>query len=78
MSDIGADNSAIKHFINHIENGSHWTMALRSTRQKFSYIHQNSLDFVESTLRLSTEGKTHEIAASFLYGREDQISSMFQ
>ena len=60
-----------------MENGNHWLKALKQTQQRHKEIHNNTYDFVESTLKVETEGKTHEIASSFLYGREDPIPKMF-
>jgi len=60
-----------------MENGTHWLKALKQTQLKHKEIHSNTYDFVESTLKVATEGTTHEIASSFLYGREDPIPKMF-
>ena len=78
MKEVGANSVAINHFVKKMQNGVPWLTALKETQKEYPHIPHNTFEFVEYTLKVATEGKTHEIASSFLYGREDPIPKMFQ
>ena len=40
-------------------------------------MHPKIKDFLDFTFRVIDEGKSHEIAAAFTFGREDLVPSMF-
>ena len=72
MKEAGADLSPIQTFIAQIKNSSQIDVVLDS-------IQSNEVvrDFMTTTFNIIT-GKTHEVASSFLFGREDIIPEMFQ
>jgi hypothetical protein len=73
----------------YIEDESLWsqhdgnrTFFIRSITENFvaikkSNLHPNIKAFLDFTFRVIEEGKSHEIAAAFTFGREDLIPSMF-
>lgn len=73
MNETGADTKAITRFIGALEAGMDPLEALRHAEVPVS-VHE----FVKHTLELASNGKTHEVAAAFFYGREDIIPDMFQ
>lgn len=72
MVEIGADISQIQTFIYALRQGFLVDQVLRSIK-----IPESTKAFVRSTLETSSQS-THEIAASFLLGREDIIPAMFR
>jgi len=59
-------------------NGMKWHESLKETRRKFAHIPANTFEFVEHTMQVVEHGSTAEVGASFLFGREDPIPTMFQ
>ncbi|QDU82028.1 hypothetical protein Pla110_37820 [Polystyrenella longa] len=72
MSDIDASRSEVEKLIDGLRDG-----------QKFDHLWpqiqklESTSGFVNHTMSLSLEGKIHEVAASFCYGREEIIPDMF-
>lgn len=72
MEALNADTSGINNFL--IEVGSLQNIFVAI---KKSNLHPNIKAFLDFTFRVIDEGKSHEIAAAFTFGREDSIPSMF-
>jgi hypothetical protein len=72
MDEVGADTSAINQFIASLSTGASIAHSLES-----SCIPVASQHFVLQTLSLCQK-QLHEVAAAFLFGREDVIPEMFQ
>lgn len=72
MEALKADTSGINNFL--IEVGSLQNIFVAI---KKSNLHPNIKAFLDFTFRVIDEGKSHEIAAAFTFGREDLIPSMF-
>ncbi len=73
MKDVGAHTLPIEQFLQEIKNGCD---PLEATA--LSFVPKASGVFVRHTLDLVLNGQPHEVAASFLYGREGLIPEMFQ
>ncbi len=72
MEACGADMSEIEEFLDNVV----------TTQNIFVSIKQSNLpegikDFLDFTFRVIEQGKPHEIAAAFTFGREDLIPEMF-
>jgi hypothetical protein len=73
MRECGAETGPISRFVEALTEGSDPLQALgraevpRAVRQ-----------FVSHTLETARDGRTHEVAAAFFFGREDLIPDMFQ
>jgi len=72
MTEIGADTKTIKAFISEIKKDNSPKSVLLDLP-----ILESTKGFVFHTLSTIT-GKTHEVAAAFLFGREDIIPIMFR
>ena len=72
MQDCGAKTTAIEHFIEEINSLHNIFVAIKK-----SALHPNIKAFLDFTFRVIEEGKSHEIAAAFTFGREDLIPCMF-
>ena len=72
MEDCGADTSGIQHFLSELNSLHNIFVAIKQ-----SNLHPNLKAFLDFTFRVIDEGKSHEIAAAFTFGREDLIPSMF-
>lgn len=72
MESCGADTSRIEHFLREIQSLQNIFVAIKK-----SDLHPNIKAFLDFTFRVIEEGKPHEIAAAFTFGREDLIPSMF-
>ncbi|OYX85313.1 MAG: heme oxygenase [Flavobacteriales bacterium 32-34-25] len=72
MEDCGADISKINSFLSEIQSLQNIFVAIKK-----SDLHPNIKAFLDFTFRVIEEGKPHEIAAAFTFGREDLIPSMF-
>jgi hypothetical protein len=72
MEDCGADTKGIEHFLTELNSLHNIFVAIKQ-----SNLHPNLKAFLDFTFRVIDEGKSHEIAAAFTFGREDLIPSMF-
>jgi hypothetical protein len=72
MEACGANTSGIESFLSEINSLHNIFVAIKK-----SDLHPNIKAFLDFTFRVIDEGKTHEIAAAFTFGREDLIPSMF-
>lgn len=72
MQDCGANTSDIEQFLTNIRSLDNIFVAIKT-----SDLHPNIKAFLDFTFRVIEEGKAHEIAAAFTFGREDLIPSMF-
>ncbi len=72
MSEVKSETSPIDHFFERLRNGIHVFEALASED-----IPTTVADFVKNSLTIAMQGKPHEVAAAFFYGREDIIPEMF-
>jgi hypothetical protein len=72
MEDCGADTKGIEHFLTEVNSLHNIFVAIKQ-----SNLHPNLKAFLDFTFRVIDEGKSHEIAAAFTFGREDLIPSMF-
>jgi hypothetical protein len=72
MKDCGADTSEIDGFLTEVHSLKNIFVAI-----KVSALHPNVKSFLDFTFRVIEEGKPHEIAAAFTFGREDLIPDMF-
>ncbi len=72
MEDCGADTAGIQHFLSELNSLHNIFVAIKQ-----SNLHPNIKAFLDFTFRVIDEGKSHEIAAAFTFGREDLIPSMF-
>lgn len=78
MRELGADTAPIIYLIKQLSEGNNWKASLRSTQKLYSYIPDSTFSFVNHTLELCEKSNIHEIASSFLFGREDPIPRMFK
>jgi len=72
MKDSGADVSEIETFIESVFSLKNIFVAIKK-----SNLHPQVKEFLDFTFRVIEEGKSHQIAAAFTFGREDLIPSMF-
>lgn len=72
MEACGADTLKIKNFLSEIQSLQNIFVAIKT-----SDLHPKIKAFLDFTFRVIEEGKPHEIAAAFTFGREDLIPSMF-
>ena len=72
MQDCGANTAEVEQFLASIRSLNNIFVAIKT-----SELHPNIKAFLDFTFRVIEEGKTHEIAAAFTFGREDLIPSMF-
>lgn len=73
MQEVGADSSVFRDFLYHLQNGDSYAVALEKAKAP-EYVR----DFVSRTLNRAINGTPVEVAADFLFGREDAIPEMFQ
>jgi len=78
MKEIGSNTAAITYFVGKLKNGNTWKEALVDTRRTFTHLPTSTFDFVEYTMYVAENGSVHEVAACFLFGREDPIPAMYQ
>ena len=72
MEDCGANTSNITHFLSEVHSLQNVFIAIKK-----SDLHPNIKAFLEFTFTVINEGKPHNIAAAFTFGREDLIPAMF-
>ena len=72
MQACNANTSGIKDFLSEVDSLKNIFVAIKK-----SNLHPNIKAFLDFTFRVIDEGKAHEIAAAFTFGREDLIPSMF-
>ena len=72
MKACGASTTGIEHFLTEVNSLKNIFVAIKK-----SNLHPNIKSFLDFTFRVIEEGKSHEIAAAFTFGREDLIPSMF-
>jgi hypothetical protein len=72
MREVGADTSTFDDFADRLRRGQSLKMALSK-----SHVPDFVKEFVTQTITCATKGTTVQVAASFLYGREDLIPEMF-
>ena len=72
MHSFNASTSEIEIFIEHVIATQNIFVSIKQ-----SAIHPNIKAFLDFTFRVIEEGKPHEIAAAFTFGREDLIPAMF-
>lgn len=72
MDEAGADTGPIKSFVELLKGGTSIRDALRLVRAPDA-----ATSFVLHTFDVIENGKPHEIAAAFTYGREDLIPDLF-
>ena len=71
MEKCGANTLAVSHFLNDVQAKGIFNAINEST------LHNNIKDFLTFTFETIENGKSHEIAAAFTFGREDLIPNMF-
>ncbi|MGQ7946410.1 DUF3050 domain-containing protein [Flavobacterium sp. WC2509] len=72
MQDCGAKTTNIERFLEEVNSLKNIFVAIKK-----SDLHPNIKAFLDFTFRVIEEGKPHEIAAAFTFGREDLIPNMF-
>ena len=72
MQVCGASTTGIEQFLQEVDSLKNIFVAIKT-----SNLHPNIKAFLDFTFRVIEEGKAHEIAAAFTFGREDLIPSMF-
>lgn len=72
MKDCGADVSNIEAFLNDVTSTQNIFVSIKQ-----SGLHDGIKAFLDFTFRVVDQGKPHEIAAAFTFGREDLIPAMF-
>lgn len=72
MKSCGANTTEIEHFLSEVNSLQNIFVAIKK-----SNLHPKIKAFLEFTFTVINEGKAHEIAAAFTFGREDLIPTMF-
>ncbi|UPQ77695.1 DUF3050 domain-containing protein [Flavobacterium azooxidireducens] len=72
MKSCGAETRHIESFLENVIQTQNIFVSIRK-----SDLHPNIKDFLDFTFRVIEQGKPHEIAAAFTFGREDLIPEMF-
>jgi hypothetical protein len=72
MQSCGANTRPIELFLENVIQTQNIFVSI-----KLSDLHPNIKDFLDFTFRVIEQGKPHEIAAAFTFGREDLIPDMF-
>ena len=72
MQQCGADISNINNFLENVKATQNIFVSIKQ-----SDLHPDVKAFLDFTFRVIEQGKPHEIAAAFTFGREDLIPKMF-
>lgn len=72
MKNCGANTFSIEEFLRNVISTQNIFVSIKQ-----SDLHSNIKEFLDFTFRVIDEGKPHEIAAAFTFGREDLIPLMF-
>ncbi len=72
MQQCGANTQDITAFLENVKSTQNIFVSIKQ-----SNLHPNVKAFLDFTFRVIEEGKAHNIAAAFTFGREDLIPSMF-
>lgn len=72
MKNCGANTFSIQEFLRNVISTQNIFVSIKQ-----SDLHSNIKEFLDFTFRVIDEGKPHEIAAAFTFGREDLIPLMF-
>jgi hypothetical protein len=72
MKSCGADTKPIELFLENVIQTQNIFVSIKQ-----SDLHPNIKAFLDFTFRVIEQGKPHEIAAAFTFGREDLIPEMF-
>jgi hypothetical protein len=72
MKDCGADTSKIEKFLENVAETQNIFVSIKKSK-----LPNEIKDFLNFTFQTIEEGKSHEIAAAFTFGREDLIPNMF-
>src|SRR5262249_13982173 len=73
MTEIGAETDTLRRFTDLIREGMHWKQAAPRVG-----VPQAALKFVSQTLEVCQDHPAYEVAAFFLFGRENLIPEMFR
>jgi hypothetical protein len=73
MEEIGADTQVVRSFMQKIDRGEQWSIALKELE-----VPPSITDFVERTLNCAIHGSVVEVAVYFFFGREDIIPDVFE
>jgi len=72
MKACGADTEPIENFLENVIETQNIFVSIRK-----SNLHPNIKGFLDFTFKVIEQGKPHQIAAAFTFGREDLIPDMF-
>lgn len=72
MEACGANTSIMKTFLEDVVSTRNIFVSIKQ-----SNLHENIKEFLDFTFRIIEEGRPHQIAAAFTFGREDLIPEMF-
>jgi hypothetical protein len=72
MQACGADISEVNAFLKDVVETQNIFVSIKQSR-----LHEDIKAFLDFTFRVIDQGKPHEIAAAFTFGREDLIPDMF-
>jgi Protein of unknown function (DUF3050) len=73
MREAGADASRVEHLVELVRNYQHYRRALTQAK-----VPTAAATFVTDSVSICLTGKNHEVAAYFLFGRENLIPDMFR
>lgn len=73
MREAGADADRVEHLVELVRNHQHYRRALQKAQ-----VPAAAAAFVSDSVSICLTGKNHEVAAYFLFGRENLIPDMFR